>query len=147
MAQTLLNWICFSQKWWLLSHLAPAEGDSGAFWIKVCQSVSPWQLWQGHSGTNGGHVGSKVVWCCFLPLSGAQKPCANECAMSVPWVCEWVSYCTEGLVAGLPLKRQGEAGLLFLAVNREQIVFNTLGPDFWMWAEPRWNKAHKLFFF
>lgn len=95
-------------------------------------SVSPWQLWQGHSGTSGGHVGSKV----FDPwtLSGAQKPCANECAMSV-WVGE-VSYCRWGFVAELPLKSWGEAGLLFLVMNLEQIVFNTVGPDFWMWAEP-----------
>lgn len=41
-----------------------------------------------------------------------------------------VSYCMWGLVAGFPLKRQGEAGLLFVAMNLEQIIFNTLGPDF-----------------
>lgn len=119
----------------------------GGFWciLNKSLSVSPWQLWQSHSGTNGGRVGSKVVWCCVLPLSRAQKSCANECAVSV-WVGE-VSYCTGGLLAGLPLKRKGAAGLLFLDVNREQIVFNTLSPDFWMWAEPRWNKAHKLLFF
>lgn len=142
-AQILLNWICFSQKWWLLSHLATAEGDSGAFGKKA---ASPWQLWQGHRGTSGGHVGSKVVGCCFPSgLFQGHRNCANECAKSV-WVGE-VSYRMWGLVAGLFLKRQGEAGLLFLVMNLEQIVFNTLGPDFWVWAEPMWNKAHKLLFF
>lgn len=100
-------------------------------------SVSPWQLWQGHSGSVGTcRLRSGLML--FPASSGPQKPCASECAMSV-WVAE-VSYCMWGLVTGLPLKGQGEAGLLFLAMNLEQVIFNTLGPDFLMWAEPRWNK-------
>lgn len=88
-AQILLNWICFSQKWWLLSHLATAEGDSGAFGKKA---ASPWQLWQGHRGTSGGHVGPKVVGCCFP--SGLFEGHRNSVPMSVQRVCEWVRWVT-----------------------------------------------------
>lgn len=112
-AQMLLNWICFSQKWWLLSHLATAEGDSGAFWIKDWQS-HPDSFDQVIVVPVGDMEAQKWFDAVFCLFQGHRNPVP----MSV-WVCE-VSFCIWVLLLG------------FLWKDKEKQDFSS-----WPWT---WNK-------